>query len=162
MKSLQSLTVSKSLFAASAALLISVTALIIAICKSSPSTLAEPFAFSKNPAKTAKCIFDKKILTRAFNPGQEGYFWNKFGEDAIDNAEYAVEQNGQNAVVFVETSVNGQTLTDIYFLKKNNDGFYTVSFDNSMPDADLKWKIKIREKASEHLRKNQRIDTDKL
>ena len=93
--------------------------LLIAAINTRPS-------FSSDAEDTAEMIFEQYVSTQGMGFSKEAYFWDKFGDDCIDDAEYEVLEKGDYAVVLVKSKINGKTVAKVYTLMKNSDGKYIV------------------------------------
>ena len=91
--------------------------LLIAVVNSRPS-------FSSDAEDTAEMIFEQYVNRNGMGFSKEAYFWNKFGDDCIDDAEYEVLEKDDYAVVLVKSKINGKTIAQVYTLMKNSDGKY--------------------------------------
>ncbi|MBR7120863.1 MAG: hypothetical protein IKC94_01310 [Lentisphaeria bacterium] len=116
------------------------------------------FDFSDDAETTACRIFEREIRESAGGCNQKAYFWKKFADSVIDDAEYEVLEKDDFAAVLIRTKANGKAVCRVIYLLKNEDGIWTQAADSNFSGADAKWKTDTEAKIRTHLSKNEEGD----
>ena len=125
------------------ALIVALIALLVSAF-SSADTPFVPFAFSSDPETTAERILERNILAAQCDDDSKAYFFQKYGDDFLDNLEFEVLEDGKYAAVFYKTKVKDNTFCGMIQLVKNNDDEYVV--DKSWKDAPEKFLERVHKK----------------
>ena len=75
------------------ALILSLVALLVSAVSSSDTPFT-PFAFSSDPESTAERLLEQDILLSQCRNDNQGYFFQKYGDDYLDNLEFEVLEDG--------------------------------------------------------------------
>ena len=147
-----------------AALVVAIISLLLNIFSSPMNGLR--FNFSKSAEKTAMAMFENLIRRRAVEPDMTGYFWQKYGQAAINDAEVEIEQDGDDdnyVVVFIKTRADRYDIRYYYYLKKNKDGYYVESDDDDFAKkVDEKWFYEVKSKMDKFRKADETSEIRKL
>lgn len=138
------------------ALILAIVSLVLIIFCDGGSS--KEFDFSGDAETTAERIFAAMIDENCEGVDEKAYFWQKFRSDVLGDAEYEVleDEDGEHAVVLVESKANGKTICQVICLVKNDDGKWILSDD--FEDADRDWLREIGEKMNKHMEKDESRD----
>ena len=141
------------------ALVVALIAAVYAFCFAGGSE--EPWNFQKTPEKAAKEILKKGVERAKAREGSKGvYFYQKYGDQLVKNAEFEVEEDGDLAVVFVKSKIKNNTVTKVLYLFKNADGYYVEATSDDIKDASEKFLKKVAKKESKYREDDESKEID--
>ena len=140
------------------ALVVALIAAVYAFCFAGGSE--EPWDFQKTPEKTAKEILKKGVERAKTDGTKKSYFFQKYGDQIVKNAEFEVEEDDNLAVVFVKSKIKNSTVTEVFYLYKNADGYYVKATSDDINDASEKFLKKVAKKESKYREDDESKDID--
>lgn len=151
-----------SLGIAVVALIVAIVALVFSLC-----CKEDKYDFSDDAEDAAIALYARGVKAKIGGTDQDSYFWDKFADEAISNAEVEVCYNKEDAddakyaIAFVQSKVNGKTQVEVYHLEKNEDDVWvsTDNVGNLRKASDEKWVKEMDAKVADFEKKNEKIKT---